>query len=119
MEAVRLFIDFMCIDVSDSEMEVGFNDTGELSDLDKKYLRVAYDLRLIEGYQDGAFRPDRILNYAELSALLYRSLESEILESNPWYVEYVKFAPVVEESKLSEAVSVSNFVGKFKNFYGF
>jgi hypothetical protein len=31
----------------------------------------------------------------------------------------VKFAPVVEESKLSEAVSVSNFVGKFKNFYGF
>lgn len=119
MEAVRLFIDFMCIDVLESETLLIFNDTSELSDLDKKYLRTAYDLRLIEGYLDGSFRPDKILNYAELSALFYRSLESEILESNPWYVDYVKFAPVVEESRLLEAVSVSKFIGKFKNFYGF
>lgn len=119
LDAVKLFIDFMCVDVTDSNYIKNFTDTKELPELDRMYLNKAYELRLIQGYLDGSFRPERTLNYAELSALLYRSYEMDILESIPWYVDYIRIVEVVDENRLSENVSVSEFVEKVEAFFGF
>jgi hypothetical protein len=119
LDAVKLLIDFMCVDVTDSDYIKNFTDTKDLPELDRMYLNKAYELRLIQGYLDGSFRPERTLNYAELSALLYRSYEMDILESIPWYVDYIRVVGVVDEDRLSEDVSVDEFVEKVEAFFGF
>lgn len=119
LDAVKLLIDFMCVDVTDSNYIKNFTDTKELPELDRMYLSKAHELRLIQGYLDGSFRPDNILNYAELSALLYRSYEMDILESIPWYVDYIRVVGLFDEEKLEADVSVSEFVEKVEAFFGF
>lgn len=119
IEAVKMFLDLMCVDVSKYENELPFFDKSLMSKDEIVYLKAGYSLGIIKGYPDGYFRPYKNLNYAEFSALLYRSVEMDVLESNPWYIDYVKVTNLVEEDKLGLYVTEKEFYQNIKSFYGF
>jgi len=53
-----------------------------------KYVCVAYDLRIVEGYMDGTFRPEQTINFAEAAKIISRTLGDPLLvseEGEPWY----------------------------------
>lgn len=75
----------------DYQLPISFKDTkGHWA---QNYIQVAVDLGLLKGYEDGFFRPDKEVSYAETIAIVLRSLGyvniSEDSEST-WYSNYVK-----------------------------
>ncbi len=119
IEAVAMFVDFMCADIEEYEVELPFLDIGLMTDEELKYLRAGYGLGIIKGYPDGYFRPNKNLNYVEFSALMYRSVERDILDSNPWYADYIKVTNVVQEDRLDQEINGEELYMRLKEFYGF
>lgn len=75
----------------DYELPITFSDTK--SHWAKNYIQVAVDLGLLKGYEDGTFRPDKEVSYAETIAIVLRSLGYvNISETSgtTWYSAYVK-----------------------------
>lgn len=58
----------------------------------KNYIRVAADLELLKGYDDGTFKPEKEVSYAETVAIVLRILGYNNIDENvtPWYSGYTK-----------------------------
>jgi len=67
------------------------------------YVRKAYELKIIEGYPDGKFKPENTINLAEslkVILLSFKAVLSETVESDPypdvakdaWYSKYAKYS---------------------------
>jgi len=56
--------------------DLPFTDLGGLTDLEKKYVATAFELKLITGYPDGTLRPYGFATRGEATALLFRLLEN-------------------------------------------
>jgi len=56
--------------------DLPFSDLDSLTDLEKKYVATAFELKLITGYPDGTLRPYGFATRAEATALLFRLLEN-------------------------------------------
>ena len=73
----------------------------------RNYIRVACDLGLLKGYEDGTFKPEKEVSYAETVAIVLRILGySNIDESvTPWYSNYTK---KMFDLKLNQGMSTFN-----------
>ncbi len=59
----------------------------------RDYIYVAHDLGVLKGYEDGTFRPDKEVTYAEFIAIMMRSLGYLRLDdptAEYWYTPYTK-----------------------------
>lgn len=56
--------------------DLPFSDLGDLTELEKKYVATAFELKLITGYPDGTLRPYGFATRGEATALLFRLLEN-------------------------------------------
>lgn len=59
----------------------------------KNYIQVAVDLGLLKGYEDGTFKPDKEVSYAETIAIVLRALgyvNIDETSGTSWYSGYVK-----------------------------
>ncbi|MGB9553066.1 MAG: S-layer homology domain-containing protein, partial [bacterium] len=56
--------------------QLPFTDLESLTDLEKKYVATAFELKLITGYPDGTLRPYGFATRGEATALLFRLLEN-------------------------------------------
>lgn len=59
----------------------------------RDYIYVAVDLGILKGYDDGTFKPDKEVSYAEVIAIVMRSLGYTRLDETSgsvWYTPYVK-----------------------------
>ncbi|MCR4427844.1 MAG: S-layer homology domain-containing protein [Caldiserica bacterium] len=56
--------------------DLPFSDLEGLTDLERKYVATAYELKLITGYPDGTLRPYGFATRGEATALLFRLLEN-------------------------------------------
>lgn len=58
-----------------------------------KYVCKATELGFVKGYDDGYFRPEKTINFAEASKIVANVLELEVeddsLVNSPWYEKYV------------------------------
>lgn len=81
------------------------------SDVDKKhwaknYIRVATDLELLKGYEDGTFKPEKEVSYAETVAIILRILGYSNIDEKvtPWYSGYTK---KMYDIKLNQGMSTN------------
>lgn len=73
------------------------------------YVIIASDLEMINGYEDGTFKPNKEVTYAELIAILLRNLGyTNITEDSPngWYWNYVA---KMRELELNDNVGEFNY----------
>lgn len=58
------------------------------------YIKVATDMKLINGYEDGTFKPDKTVTYAEATTMLLRALEYEdaLDKTLTWPNNYMSYA---------------------------
>lgn len=73
------------------------------------YVITAADLELINGYEDGKFRPNQEVTYAEMMVIMLRNLGyRDISQDNPegWYKNYLE---VMRELELNDYVGEVNF----------
>lgn len=72
----------------------------------KNYICVATDLGLLKGYEDGTFKPEKEVSYAETIAIVLRILGYSNIDenTNPWYSGYTK---KMFDIKLNQGMSAS------------
>ena len=66
--------------VEESELKTIFNDWESISPNLRKYVLIAYENNLIDGYPGGWFKPQQTITRAETSALLMRVWQSPAME---------------------------------------
>lgn len=90
LDVLKFILAVKCVDLDAyGEIESTFKDVQNLSGDDRKVLAVSEMLGLVRGYGDGTVKPNRFVNYAELSAMLVRSKVTDSLEELvPWYSVY-------------------------------
>lgn len=88
-----------------SNLDSGFSDVGK-KHWAKNYIRVAADLELLKGYDDGTFKPEKKVSYAETIAIALRILGYVNIDesTSPWYFGYTKR---MYEIKLNQGMSTS------------
>jgi hypothetical protein len=67
-------------DVDLDELETIFSDYELVSQNLRKYVLIAYKNKLIDGYPDGTFAPQRTITRAETAALLSKVYKSDAME---------------------------------------
>lgn len=89
----------------------GFADVDTANHWAKKYIKLAADQKIVNGYEDGTFLPDNPVRYTEIVKMLvcmmgYGSIaESRTIEGGAWYSGYMALA--AEKGILNNA-SVNN-----------
>lgn len=58
----------------ESVSDMSFTDNGEISDWAKKSIALLVEMGIYKGYDDGSFKPARVITRQELSAIIARSL---------------------------------------------
>jgi hypothetical protein len=54
-----------------------------------KYICLAEDEEIINGYSDGSFKPGNYINFVEAAKVIMKAFDYNLEESDPWYKEYV------------------------------
>ncbi len=109
-EFTKLIITFKGIaDAASENLESGFEDVDGIGHWAKKYIKLAFDQGIINGYEDGTFRPDAPVRYNEAVKMLVASLGYELVaqqrnqaEGSAWYTGYMSVAS--ERGMLRNAV---------------
>lgn len=59
-----------------------------------KYIKYAVDNEIINGYDDGTFKPGNTVNYLETLKMLFKANKIDVFQNSktPWYQEYVDAA---------------------------
>ncbi|OGJ48214.1 hypothetical protein A2344_01265 [Candidatus Peregrinibacteria bacterium RIFOXYB12_FULL_41_12] len=71
-----------------------------------KYVCYGKEMDMIDGYDDGTFKPANEINFAEASKIITNALGLEpttITESDPWYKQYVE--PIAEAEAIPTSIS--------------
>ncbi len=98
-------------DVAYDTVPSGFRDVDEANHWAKKYIKLAADQKIVNGYEDGTFLPDNPVKYTEIVKMLvcmmgYGTIaESKMVAGGPWYSGYMALA--AEKGMLNSA-SVNN-----------
>lgn len=78
--------------LADDGTDLGFSDV-EIGTWYMGYLNTAQTAGIIEGYDDGTFRPGEIVNYVEMMKIFLETAGVELIEvDGEWYQEYVDYA---------------------------
>ncbi len=111
-EVSKIVITFMGQEsVAFDTVPSGFPDVDEPNHWAKKYVKLAADQKIVNGYEDGTFRPDAPVKYTEIVKMLVCTLgygtiaEDRMIPGGQWYSGYMAVA--AEKGILSNA-SVNN-----------
>lgn len=111
-EVSKIIITFMGQEsVAFDSVPSGFPDVDEANHWSKKYVKLAADQKIVNGYEDGTFRPDSPVKYTEIVKMLVCTLgygkiaEDRTIAGGAWYSGYMAVA--AEKGILSNA-SVNN-----------
>ncbi len=80
--------------LEDDGTDLGFSDV-ELGAWYMGYLNTAQTAEIIEGYGDGTFKPDDVVNYVEMMKIFLETAEADLTEpvgEDAWYQHYIDFA---------------------------
>ncbi|MDD6308316.1 MAG: S-layer homology domain-containing protein [Clostridia bacterium] len=99
-EFAKIVVTFLGLqDVASETATSGFSDVDTLSDgtshWAKKYIKLAADKKIVNGYGDGIFKPDADVKYVEVVKMLVCALgygeiaESSNIEGGLWYSGYM------------------------------
>lgn len=99
-EFTKLIITFKGIaEVASDALNSGFEDVDSINHWAKKYIKLAFDQGIINGYEDGTFKPDAPVRYNEAVKMLVASLGYEAMaqqrnevEGSVWYTGYMSVA---------------------------
>lgn len=86
----------------------------ELSDVEscwaQDYINIATSLGIVNGYEDGTFKPNNTITYGEISAVLSRQLGLKIEEkgSKEWFAPYWS---ALSDAGIFDGVMTNDFVG--------
>ena len=93
------------------------------------YIKIAVDNAIINGYEDGSFKPDNNVTYAELMTMILRAMKlEEKMTDKTWPSGYINEAtkvglldsveyssPNIQANRGETAISLYNMVNKMKN----
>lgn len=85
-EFTKIVLESNNIDVSD-ELNKCFPDV--IDGWFAKYVCKAKEMEIINGYDDGFFRPDEKINFVEALKIIELAYGAELEESDPWYQTYL------------------------------
>lgn len=110
-EMAKLILSVYGLDDNDVKMSIGTNNFKDVkkSDWYYGYVNVAADIKMINGYSDGTFRPNDEVTYSEAATMIIRALGYTDLVAKPgeaWDAPYIR--------KMNE-IRLSKNVGYFKN----
>ncbi len=115
-EIAKIIITFMGqAEITSDVLPSGFQDVDSANHWAKKFIKVAADLKIVNGYPDGTFMADSPVKYTEIVKMLVCMLgygkvaESKTQEGTPWYSGYMAVA--AEEGILKNA-AVNNVEDK-------
>jgi len=111
-EVAKIIITFLKQEgVAFDTVPSGFSDVDSVGHWAKKYIKLAADQKIVNGYEDGTFRADNPVKYTEIVKMLVCTLgygtiaEDRTVAGGAWYSGYMAIA--AEKSILSGA-SVNN-----------
>ena len=111
-EVAKIIITFLKQEgVAFDTVPSGFSDVDDAGHWAKKYIKLAADQKIVNGYEDGTFRADNPVKYTEIVKMLVCTLgygkiaEDRTSAGSAWYSGYMAIA--AEKSILSGA-SVNN-----------
>ena len=107
----KLILRVYRLDDASVKMSLGINNFKDVkaSDWYYGYVNVAADMKMINGYSDGTFRPNDKVTYSEAVTMIVRALGYTDLQAKPgekWDAPYIK--------KMNE-IRLAKNVGYFKN----
>lgn len=103
VEALKIILNAAGIDSTTSTRKAIFTDTSA-SEWYAPYLDKAYDLGIVQGYQDGSFKPTQAVNLAENLKMLLNTYKIDLTNFVPtsnmfadafadqWYAKYLEYA---------------------------
>ncbi len=111
-EIAKIIISFMGQEsVAYDTMPSGFEDVDSVNHWAKKYIKLAADQKIVNGYPDGTFMPDAPVRYTEIVKMLVCMLgygtiaEDRTAEGSAWYSGYMA---VAAEKGILKSASVNN-----------
>lgn len=95
-EVAKVIVTFLNLqDLAVDGIPTGFDDVDSTAHWAQKFIRIAIDRKIVNGYTDGTFKPDDPVKYSEavkmiVCALNYGELAaSRTPEGGAWYVGYI------------------------------
>ena len=98
-EIAKIIITFLGqAEITSDVFPSGFQDVDSANHWAKKFIKVAADLKVVNGYPDGTFMADNPVKYTEIVKMLVcmlgygKAAESKTQEGTPWYSGYMAVA---------------------------
>ena len=109
------------LEATDIDIDSANNEGFTFTDVDKKawyapYVLYAKTHDIVQGYADGTFRPDQVVNFAEALKIAYLALDIQANEvGGQWYERYLRHAVgndvlFSEEARMDEGMSRKDVV---------
>ncbi len=115
-EIAKIIITFMGqAEITSDVLPSGFQDVDSANHWAKKFIKVASDLKIVNGYPDGTFMADNPVKYTEIVKMLVCMLgygkvaESKTADGTPWYSGYMA---VAAEKGILKNAAVNNVEDK-------